>query len=53
MANEYKEIALSKEGAQALMKALSADNAKIIKGGSGKRAAPKKADAKSGSKGKK
>lgn len=39
--NGYKEVALSKEGARALMNALSADNAKITKGGSGKRATPK------------
>lgn len=33
MANQYKEVALSKEGAQALVKALSDANAKIVSGG--------------------
>lgn len=33
MANQYKEVALTKEGAQALVKALSEANAKIVSGG--------------------
>lgn len=42
MAKEYKEVALSKESAKALMKALSADNVKIAGG----KATAKKATAK-------
>jgi hypothetical protein len=43
MAKEYKEVALSKESAKALMKALSADNVKIAGGG---KATAKRATAK-------
>lgn len=43
MAKEYKEVALTKEGAQALVKAMSADNAKIAGGG---KATTKRATAK-------
>lgn len=48
MAKEYKEVALSKESAKALMKALSADNVKIAGGGkaTAKRATAKRATAK-------
>ena len=43
MAKEYKEVALSKESAKALMKALSADNAQLTGGG---KATAKRATAK-------
>ena len=33
MAKEYKEIALSKEGAEALVKAMSEANVRVINGG--------------------
>jgi hypothetical protein len=33
MEKEYKEVALTKEGAQALVKAMSEANAKIVGGG--------------------
>ena len=33
MAKEYKEVALTKEGAQALVKAMSEANAKVAGGG--------------------
>lgn len=43
MAKEYKEVALTKEGAQALVKAMSEANAKVTGGG---KATAKKATAK-------
>lgn len=43
MAKEYKEVALTKEGAQALVKVMSEANAKVAGGG---KATAKKATAK-------
>lgn len=43
MAKEYKEVALTKEGAQALVRAMSEANAKVAGGGN---ATAKKATAK-------